>query len=165
MPRKISGKQRQRMVRTVKLNPLTSFGAGQGIKIYNMILQKNVSLCIVQWFTRGFCMGEFCQKEFFLHIPLRHAKLHLEKAVSFWNKVLLTDKIKTEWIGCNKAQSTFWIENTVLQHLLPTVRFGGSSCTGCVVSACTSKVIEVEGCRDSSQILAKENVHKSVTNL
>ncbi|TKS65777.1 Transposable element [Collichthys lucidus] len=173
-PRKISEKQRRRMVRTVKVNPQTSSKdqqhdlAAEGVTVHRSTIQRTLH--------KEMLYGRVMRRKPFLRTchkqsRLRYAKAHLDKPASFWNKVLWTDECKIELFGHNKGRYAWRKKNTAFQdkHLLPTVKFGSGSIMlwGCVASAGTGNLVRVEGRMDSSQyqqILAN-NVQESVTKL
>ena len=93
-PRKISDRQRRRMVRTVKLNPQTSSKdlqhdlAADGVTVHRSTIQRTLH--------KEMLYGRVMQQKPFLHTChkqscLRYAKAHLDKPASFWNKVMRID--------------------------------------------------------------------------
>uniref|UniRef100_A0A3P9LCQ4 Transposase Tc1-like domain-containing protein n=1 Tax=Oryzias latipes TaxID=8090 RepID=A0A3P9LCQ4_ORYLA len=173
-PRKISDRQRRRMVRTIKLNPQTSSKdlqrdlAADGVTEHRSTIQRTSH--------KEMLYGRVMRKKPFLRTchkqsRLRYAKAHLEKPASFWNKVLWTDETTMELFGHNKGRYAWRTKNTAFQdkHLLPTVKFGGGSIMlwGCLASAGTGNLVKVEGRMDSSQYqqILTNNVQQLVTKL
>ena len=173
-PRKISDKQRRRMVRTVKVNPQSSSKdlqhhlAADGVTVHRSTIQRTLH--------KEMLYGRVMHKKPFLRTRhkqsrLRYAKAHLDKPASFWNEVLWTDETKVELFGHNKGRYAWRKKNTAFQdkHLLPTVKFGGGSIMlwGCVASAGTGNLVKVEGRMDSSQYqqILENNVQESVMKL
>uniref|UniRef100_A0A8C5DP94 Transposase n=1 Tax=Gouania willdenowi TaxID=441366 RepID=A0A8C5DP94_GOUWI len=173
-PRKISERQRRRMVRTVTVNPQTSSKdqqhqlAADGVTVHRSTIQRTLH--------KEMLYGRVMRKKPFLCTRhkrgrLRYAKAHLDKPASFWNKVLWTDETKIELFGHNQGRYAWRKKNTAFQekHLLPTVKFGGGSIMlwGCVSSAGTGNLVKVEGRMDSSQYqqILENNVQESVTKL
>lgn len=173
-PRKISERQRRRMVRMVKNNPQTTSKdlqdhlASDGVDVHRSTIQRTLH--------KEKLYGRVMRKKPFLSTRhkrsrLRYAEAHLDKPASFWNKVLWSDETKIELFGHNKRRYGCRQKNTAFQekHLLPTVKFGGGSIMlwGCVASAGTGNLVKVEGRMDSTQYqqILENNVQESVTKL
>ncbi|KAI4885686.1 hypothetical protein NFI96_017633 [Prochilodus magdalenae] len=166
-PRKISNKQKRRMLRTVRVNPQTSTKdlqhdlAADGVTVHRSTIRRTLH--------KEMLYGRVMQRKPFLRphhkqSRLRYAKAHLDK-------VLWTDETKIELFGHDKGRYAWRKKNTALQekHLLPTVKFGGGSIMlwGCVASTGIGNLVKVEGCMDSShyQQILETNVQESVTKL
>lgn len=173
-PSKIPERQRRRMVRMVKNNPQTTskdlqgYLAADGVAVHRSTIQRNLH--------KERLYGRVMRKKPFLHSRhklsrLRYAKEHLDKPISFWNKILWTDETKIELFGHNKRRYAWRQKNTEFEekHLLPTVKFGGGSIMlwGCVASAGTGNLVKIEGRMDSTQYqqILENNVQESVTKL
>lgn len=173
-PRRISERQRRRMVRMVKYNPQTTSKdlqghlAADGVTVHRSTIQRTLH--------KEKLYGRVMRKKPFLRTRhkqsrLRYAKAHLDKPASSWNKVLWTDETKIELFGHNKGRYAWRRKNTAFQekHLLPTVKFGGGSIMlwGCVASAGTGNLVKVEGRMDSTQYqrILENNIQESVTKL
>lgn len=173
-PRKISDRQKRRMVRTVRVNPQTSTKdlqhhlAADGVTVHRSTIRRTLH--------KEMLYARVMQRKPFLRPQhkqsrLRYAKAHLDKPASFWNKVLWTDETKIELFGHNKGRYAWRKKNTAFQekHLLPTVKYGGGSIMlwGCVASAGTGNLVKVEGHMDSTQYqqILETNVQESVTKL
>lgn len=162
------------MLRIVKNNPQTTTRdlqrdlAADGVTVHRATIQRNLH--------EERLYGRVMRKKPFLRSRhklsrLNYAKAHLDKPVSFWNKILWTDETKIELFGHNKRQYTWRKKNTEFQekHLLPTVKFGGGSIMlwGCVASTGTGNLVKVDGRMDSTQYqqILEDNVLESVTKL
>ena len=161
------------MVRMVKNNPQTTskdlqgYLAADGVAVHRSTIQRNLH--------KERLYGRVMRKKPFLHSRhklsrLRYAKEHLDKPISFWNKILWTDETKIELFG-HKRRYAWRQKNTEFEekHLLPTVKFGGGSIMlwGCVASAGTGNLVKIEGHMDSTQYqqILENNVQESVTKL
>uniref|UniRef100_A0A3B3HTK7 Tc1-like transposase DDE domain-containing protein n=1 Tax=Oryzias latipes TaxID=8090 RepID=A0A3B3HTK7_ORYLA len=79
---------------------------------------------------------------------LEFATQHLDKPMTFWEKILWSDETKTELFGCHKTH--VWRKNGTAHHpqnTIPTVKFGGGSIMawGCFSACGTGRLHIIEG--------------------
>lgn len=173
-PKKISKRQKRRLVRKITEQPQTTSKelqedlASDGIHVHRSTVQRALHDEMLH--------GRVMRKKPFLRPQhkknrLNYAKSHLDKPEAFWNNILWTDETKIELFGHNQKRYAWRKKNTAFEekNLLPTVKFGGGSIMlwGCVASTGTGNLVKVEGRMDSVQYqqILEKNVKESVKKL
>lgn len=174
-PRKLSERDRRMVLHEINKNPKTS-----AVELNNMVYRTtgtivNPETIRIMLREEGFKSRSPRKKPFISAVNrekrLTFARLHVDKTVEFWDRVIFTDESKFNLFGSDGKTRVWRKINTAMveKNLIRTVKYGGGSVMvwGCMSTAGVGNLVFIEGKMDRYAYLniLRGNLKQSAENL